>query len=377
MGAPVVAFPDGCCDSCCSCPIQRAYFDPEYVLLFTRGVAAPPLVTTGPTTGIGAVGDRGTMVLFPTNRLQADNFSGFQARAGVWLGEQGRVGIQIGGMFVGQETVTYGIASSPAGVPILARPFTNANTNTPASMFVAQPGQIAGSVTVAAPTRFWTGDGSIAFAVRDCRPLRVHLLAGFRYYGLNDELIVTSQSQLIGNATAPVGGVILNAPTVITVTDRFAAQTNFYGPQTGIDLEWNRRRFTARLSSKVALGVSDQRLVQSGSTTGGGLWFPAGLLVTATNTGVSVTDRFAVLTDNQLVLGYQWTKWLSATIGYNFTYLSSVARAADQIDTSINPNTVPASATFGTPGGAGSPAMRNNSTDFWTQGVTFGVAVRY
>jgi Putative beta barrel porin-7 (BBP7) len=58
-------------------------------------------------------------------------------------------------------------------------------------------------------------------------------------------------------------------------------------------------------------------------------------------------------------------------------YLSSVVRPGDQVDRTVNVANVPTSLAFGLPGGPASPAPQFVRTDFWAQGVTFGVLFKF
>ena len=74
------------------------------------------------------------------------------------------------------------------------------------------------------------------------------------------------------------------------------------------------------------------------------------------------------------------TDQLKAFVGYNFLYWSNVIRPGDQIDTVIDVNRVPR---FVPPGvivpdaGVQRPAVLFRETDFWAQGINFGVQYRW
>ena len=88
-------------------------------------------------------------------------------------------------------------------------------------------------------------------------------------------------------------------------------------------------------------------------------------------------DAFAVVPEVGVNVGYQITESLRLFAGYSFIGWSDVARPGDQIDVGLNPNLIPTSATFGAPGGPPRPALAVQRTDFWAQGVNFGVEWRY
>ena len=78
-------------------------------------------------------------------------------------------------------------------------------------------------------------------------------------------------------------------------------------------------------------------------------------------------------------VGYQFTDRLRCFVGYNVMYWSSVVRPGDQINRIINPSQIPG---FGTgitpgPGSPAQPAFAFRSSDFWAQGITFGLEWRF
>jgi hypothetical protein len=66
-----------------------------------------------------------------------------------------------------------------------------------------------------------------------------------------------------------------------------------------------------------------------------------------------------------------------AMVGYNFLYWSSVVRASDQVNRIVNPTQVPSSQAFGVAVGPAQPRSDLRSTDFWAQGLNFGLEFRY
>jgi len=68
---------------------------------------------------------------------------------------------------------------------------------------------------------------------------------------------------------------------------------------------------------------------------------------------------------------------LRLSVGYNFLCWSSVVRPGDQIDRVIDVSQIPNSGLNATPTGLLRPAPLVRATDFWAQGITFGVEFRY
>ena len=86
-------------------------------------------------------------------------------------------------------------------------------------------------------------------------------------------------------------------------------------------------------------------------------------------------DDFAVVPEVGITLRYQLTCRLRATFGYSFIYWSDVARPGEQIDTRLNPNLFPPEQVPFS--GALRPRFVFRDTDFWAQGLNFGVDYRW
>src|SRR5205814_1458473 len=91
------------------------------------------------------------------------------------------------------------------------------------------------------------------------------------------------------------------------------------------------------MTGKIAVGVNHETVDRFGTTTVttpgvAPVTLPLGFVVQPSNAGRRSEDRFAVGLPSQLLLGYQVTDGLSAFIGYDFIYITSVARPGDQID---------------------------------------------
>jgi hypothetical protein len=61
-------------------------------------------------------------------------------------------------------------------------------------------------------------------------------------------------------------------------------------------------------------------------------------------------------------------------VGYNFLYWSNVIRPGNQVDRVINPNLLPPANGLG---GPNRPTFEFHGSDFWAQGVSFGLEFRY
>ena len=166
------------------------------------------------------------------------------------------------------------------------------------------------------------------------------------------------------------------------MNDSFRTRNQFYGGQVGLQYEIRKGRWYVDALGKVALGSTHQTVTIDGSTTfipanSTAIVQPGGLLAQRTNIGHYSQNRFSVVPEVGLKLGYQLKPALRIFIGYNFLYWNNVVRPGDQIDRMVNTSQLPS--IFG-PGQLVGPARPNFSfrqTDFWTHGVSFGLEWRF
>jgi hypothetical protein len=83
-----------------------------------------------------------------------------------------------------------------------------------------------------------------------------------------------------------------------------------------------------------------------------------------------------VIPETRLQFGYDVTSRVRARVGYNFLYVSDVLRPGNQIDrvVNVNQNGLVGTGTVQTPA---VPAPLLQHSDFWAQGVTFGLEFRF
>src|SRR5205823_5151213 len=134
------------------------------------------------------------------------------------------------------------------------------------------------------------------------------------YIGITDDLSISE------NLTAREGAAI-PAGTTIQIRDHFRARNNFHGGVVGLTGERRFDRLYVDGWASVALGVSHQVLTVDGSTvvtgpTGAVLASgPGGLLAQPSNIGVYERNRFAVVPEAGVRVGYQVTPRLRTYVG--------------------------------------------------------------
>jgi hypothetical protein len=356
-----------CCDNGCVCPGNRWYASAEYLLWWFKGQPVPPLVTSGALGDPipGALGNPGTTVLFGGRDLGNGAHSGGRFMLGYWFFDDHCLGLDGGYFFVSPRATNFSATSS--GTPILARPFIDAATGRETVELVAGPNVLAGTISVQTRSSMWGAEGNLRSTICCGCDWFVDLLAGFRTMGLDEDLIVHEQLQVL---RAPGGA--------FDVVDHFQAKNRFYGGQIGAEWQCRKGRWDLDIKSKLAIGGTQQMVTISGAdqitdAAGGVRSFNGGLFAQQSNIGTYTRSRFTFVSDVGFTVGYQCTEHLRCFTGYNFIYWSSVARPAAQIDRTVNANQIAPPV----PGGPARPAFTFNGSDFWAQGLNVGLEYKW
>jgi hypothetical protein len=358
------------------CRPQYFWFRGEYLLWWTKDGRFPALVTAGsPTDPLpGALGQPGTTVLFGGHN-DTDSRSGARFTAGVWFDDHQQIGIEASYFFLGARSPTSTFDSTaPGAAAVLARPFFDVLGGRQDASLVAFPGLTSGSITVGTPSYLQGAETNWVCGVWHGECLHVALLAGFRWLNLHEDLNVAENDQV--DPTSP-----FLSGAAISVQDNFDTLNNFYGGQLGGRATWQHDNWDMELCTRVALGDTHEIAGIAGSTSitslGSVQRFPSGFLALASNSGRFSTDHFAVVPEVDVNLGYRITRWLRVFIGYSFLYWSDVARPGDQVDTGLNRHEVPTSRLAGPATGPARPAFSFVQSDYWAQGLNFGMELRY
>jgi hypothetical protein len=112
------------------------------------------------------------------------------------------------------------------------------------------------------------------------------------------------------------------------------------------------------------------------NTTTGSTYTEGGLLaIPGANIGTFRQAKFGVLPEAGLTIGMYLTPNLRFGVGYNFMYLNSVVRPADQIDLGLDVRRIPNFPVGTVPAIAGvrPSAYPLKTSDFFVQGITFSL----
>jgi hypothetical protein len=393
---PVCAFSlsnhDAGCAGCAQYDGRECFWGgAEYLVWWVKDseLNVPLLTTSGPAS-LGILGNTDTRVLFGNDDLNYEAFSGARFTLGIWLDKQGHgLGLEGTGFFLERRTDEFQATSAATGAPVLARPFLNPIANAQDAALVSAPGQFAGSIGIGSSSSLY------GFETNFVRPTgftmggaRVDLLAGFRYLNLTEDLSVYQTSALLEGGTAGFAGAQLTSPATLDIIDRFQTRNEFYGGQIGARAEYRSGRLMWNARGKLAFGNVHEVVSIDGATRvfgpvapdGGVLpatTVPGGLLAVSSNIGRSARDRFAFVPEFGFNVGYQLKQTVSIFMGYTFLWWGEVARPGDQISNTINPTLVPSSLAFGLPFGPAQPTAVHEGTDYWAQGLNFGIEFRY
>jgi hypothetical protein len=352
---------------------DRGFVSAEYLLWWVRRGNIPVLASTATAGGNGFLGDPDTRTLLGPGRFGSTSpYSGLRVRAGTWLNDANTLGIDGSFFFLGRQGVHRGFSSDQ--FPTIARPFFNANANREFSQLVSSPGLSTGRLDVDQSTGLYGFDANLRCALICGCDRYLQAFVGYRYLNLRERLSVTETITAGPNAPDPAG-------TQILVNDTFATRNQFHGGQVGLTGGRRFGRFSLDARASVALGVTHQTLDITGTQvvtrpgeapqvfTGGGL------LAAGPNIGRFTRNHFAVVPEATLNAGYFLTPGLKAFVGYNFLAWTNVIRPGDQIDRTVDvsfvPNFTPAPFVTNRP----QPTLRQS--DFWAQGVQFGLEARW
>lgn len=367
---------------------DRLSFQAEYLLWWVRSAQVPALATTSVapnpdrTTllGKGFLGDPSTRLLLGPGGIGGSNRSGLRLRAGLWFDDCGTCGIDGSFFFLGNRSTTNVFDS--AAVPVITRPFFAPNLNAEFGETVAFPNFSSGTLTIQNRSSLWGADVNLRHAVCKTCGFRSEWFGGYRFLSLSEQLQMTESILALPGivndptATDPPG-------TRTVVQDQFGTKNWFHGGQLGYAAERRWGWLSVDVRASVALGVTHQQLDIAGSQVkllpgaAAPTAFNGGLLAVGPNLGRFTADRFAVVPEATVNLGYWFTPHLKAYIGYNFLYWSNVIRPGDQIDRVVDVAFVPNAPPGVVPTGVNRPQPLFRQSNLWIQGIQFGLMTRW
>jgi hypothetical protein len=362
---------------------ERVWARVEYLLWWVRsGPLSTPLVTTGsPLDAVpGALGQDNTQVLFGGSPLNYGAFSGLRLSGGFELCPG--LGAEASYFALERRATGFSAVSDDSGNPLLARPvFNNEGPGENAYLF-ALPGTASGFVLVTSQTRLQGGDINLSANVYQSPAVTFTVLAGFRMLELDESLNVTSTVVPLVPGFLTFMGMAADPPNSVTNFDSFQVQNRFYGGQFGGRFTWRAGRFDLGLLGKIALGSTQELAFVNGvsglnSPGNPPMTNPGGLLAQPSNIGRYYHSRFGVIPELGINLGYWVAPQVKLTLGYSLLYWNRVARPGNLIDRTVSASQVAQDPTFGNGQGDLRPLFQFRESDFWAQGINFGIEFQF
>jgi hypothetical protein len=365
------------------CQGGGAWLSVDYLLWWVRsGPTGGALLTIGsPTDRIpGALGARGTRVLFGDQPLNYNPLSGLRLYGGLDLTPD--IAVEGGYFRLERGAAQYLAASNSTGNPIIARPVFNNQTGLQDVYATSLPGEFSGATNISAHTVLQGYELNLAAHLIDDAGSHLDLLVGFRALDLNEDLGFQDTLRALAPGGFTFLGAPVNPPSTVSDFDRFHAVNHFYGGQLGARWQASSGSLSADVTGKVALGSTQQLVIVDGATTLNApgqppVTAPGGVLAQRTNMGRHYRSEFSAIPELDLNLGWRLTDQLTFKAGYSLLYWGNVVRPGNQIDRNINPALPPTDQVFGNGLGQNRPAFGFRSSTFWAQGVNFGLTYRF
>lgn len=339
-------------------------------------VSGPNLVTKGNWTdpAPGAVGQKSTTQVGPAPSIDYGTFSGGKMTLGGWLDADQTVGLEFTGFLLEQRSWGQYYQGGALGSNEIFTNPTKALLPYRGRDVVGQWSTAAGlkqsgvqlapinNYQLGSNLQMWSADINWLANWGRTETQSFDLLFGFRQMQVQEGLTVKGQSSYYDFPNSQY--------TTQTGTDSVAATNGFYGGQFGGKISEQFGRLRLDVVGKLALGGTLQNVRFAGNNTltniGGSTTTEGYVYTQKSNIGLHTAKRFAVLPEILVKLSLPVTEHLNMGLGYNFLYLSSVARTGNQLDPYINAAANPAH-----------PIANMSNDGIWAQGVMFSAEWKY
>jgi Putative beta barrel porin-7 (BBP7) len=383
------AFSD-CNYSCWTEPL--VWGNAQYLVGITRRspLGVPLVTTSNNSTSTGAIGQKGTEVLFGDQGLDLQYPEGMRFTLGLSPTRDWCVPLEVVYTYQHQRTDAFSEQSSANGSPLLARPVfsTTPNNSGETSLVSSDPGLKSGDINIDGSLQLW-GIQAVGVVRTDCQwgddccGCALYLPVGFRYLNLNEGLNINSSSTAIGADTAVhFLGSTFGEGSQTVVTDIFRSNNEFRGGEFGIRFVTRSDGLCLTLEPRISIGATEQAATIAGvsdliEANGTKQTAAGGILAVASNSGRFARERFTYLPEGTATLAWQCFPWMGIQAGYNITYWPNVQRPGTEINTNVDLRQVPTSAAFNSSVTSTSPSFFFKDSTFWMQDVSIGVVFSY
>ncbi len=356
----------------CRASTGQVWASADYLLWWiTKGPLNDPLVTRGnpADTHPGAIGQPGTSVLFGGQGLDFNSFSGGRVTLGGWLDADQRFGAEGSGFLLEDRALGFAAAGDANGNPPIYVPLFRADLGREGSYTVSSPAfpVVTGGALVSADSRLWGGECNGVVNLLREQGFTLDALAGFRYLDLQETL----------GMQVDVNSAFFGIQQQLS--DAFGTRDQFYGGQVGLRGGLQLGAWQAQATCKLALGETHEtativgQSIQAGTGAAAVGPFPGGLFAQPSNSGRQTSNPFTVVPQMQAQIQRQIWGGLSAYADFDALYWSDVVRPGGLVDRSLN-----LTQQFGAPlAGPAAPLPRLDHTNFWAEGVSFGLCLQF
>jgi hypothetical protein len=288
-----------------------------------------------------------------------------------------RLGLELSGFYIPTRSTSSSVSSTgqPGSIDLLL-PFFDVTINQENVTEISFWPEYRGSAQATLSNNLGGGELNMTWSMPPQDAWRVDLLGGFRFLQLRESYTITTSSPY----NPP------NPADIWNTTDAFDARNRFYGLQVGARASYDQGPWVGSVIGKLALGTMQQRVSVNGfletndyNDYGPTQIFSGAYFALPSNSGDHSRNTFAVVPEGALNLGYRLTPHATVYVGYSFLYASNVARPGEQINRNINPTQTVAYGNDPPPTlvGAAQPTFNFNTTDFWAQTLSIGLAYRF
>jgi hypothetical protein len=295
-------------------------------------------------------------------------FGGGRIALGAWFDQHNNYGFETSFFSLERRTNNQSAFSDGNGNPTIGLSYLSATPGQPGEFIqnLSTPGTFDGGVVVSSTLQLWGAEVNGAVCLLRAGGFEFTTLCGFRYLNLQENLYINSVA------------TDLTSGDFFTFNDQFSTRNQFYGGQLGARLNWQGSRLSFDATGKIALGATHEVVNIQGNSfaSSTGDVFTGSFYAQPSNIGRFTANPFSVVPSVELKLSYQFSPWWRLFVGYDFMYWSQVVRPGSQIDRNVN---LSQSAILGNGAlsGPAFPAPLFNHTDFWAQGVTLGLELRF
>jgi hypothetical protein len=354
--------------------LDRWYSSAEMLTWWTKSDSVPPLLTTSAPQFFGIPGRGDTRAVLAGEFMNTFGGGG-RFTIGRWFGDSQIRAMEARFFFLGRIDSMFTATSDQ--YPVLARPFYNVNNPVgPFSQIIASPGLAVGGAVVDFQSSVWGAEANYRRFLFGNPCARVDALVGYRYLNIKERLSIAESFIRTGNPG-------IGAPAAAgLVTDVFRTENAFNGGQIGLSATLRHGRWSIDGRATVAFGNLEQTAEIGGAQqivlpSGAIMNYSGGLLaLPGANIGTHTQNVFAVIPEVGVNVGYQLTSRLRVFVGYNFLYLGNALRPSGAIDLNVDAARIPNFPLPGNPtplAGVPRPAPQFNTTDYFVQGISFGL----